>query len=967
ALHSLPRETIGPSTRRHGIVISEVMYHPTNRTDGRNLEYIELYNSQPWFQELGGWRISGAIDYTFPSNVVLQARSYFVVAANTVDFRSVYSFTNVHGPFLNTNGLQNSSGTLRIRNKADAVMFEMTYTGDPPYPAAADGGGHSLVLGRPSYGERDPRAWVASDLAGGNPGGPDTPITHVYRSLLINEVMAHTDPPQFDYIELHNRGTQAVNIGLCFLTDDPSTNKFQIASNTLINPGQFLSFSEQQLGFALSAAGETVFLKSPQNNRVIDAVRFPPQENGVPWGRSPDGATEFHRLNSPTPGTPNATRRPNQIVINEILFDPLNSESDMEFVELHNTTGMDISLAGWRLREGIIYTFPSNAVLRAGNYLTVARDPVVLRTHYPQLNTSNCWGGYNGSLANGGERIVLTMPDEVASTNTLGNWITNRIHIPVDEVAYGAGGRWSRWAAGGGSSLELRDARADNRLAPNWAASNESNRSGWVVVEATGVMDNGWAEATQLHVTLMGAGEAIVDDVEVIPSGGANLVANGNFNSGTSGWTFQGNHNQSQWTSSGGFGGSGGLHIVTQGKGDSGANRIRVQLSSVPAAGTTVTLRCRARWVKGNPNLLLRLRGNWHEAPGVLPTTYAFGTPAAANTRATVNAGPAITDVRHEPALPAGAQPVLVLARVHDPDGLAYLALHYRIDPQSTYRSVAMTNHGSGLFSTRIPAQAAGTTAAFFIQAIDNHPTSAQSSFPDDAPTREAVIRWGDPANPGTLPTYRMWITQTNVTRWSLEEKMSNRPKDVTFIYGNSRVIYNAGAWFHGSPYHSPSYNSPVGNSCDYDLGFPPDDALLGETDINLFRPGNGGGDGTAQAEIHGYWFGEQFGIPYLYHRPVFVLVNGQQRDNVFHDAQQPNGDFIDQWHPDDADGDLHKIMLGFEFGDMATGANEAGYSVIGSSFSRVTTTGGAWKQAWYRSVLPLRSASPSQQNNYTN
>src|SRR5437773_842006 len=37
----LPREPVSPSTHRHGIVISEVMYHPTNRTDGRNLEFIE--------------------------------------------------------------------------------------------------------------------------------------------------------------------------------------------------------------------------------------------------------------------------------------------------------------------------------------------------------------------------------------------------------------------------------------------------------------------------------------------------------------------------------------------------------------------------------------------------------------------------------------------------------------------------------------------------------------------------------------------------------------------------------------------------------------------------------------------------------------------------------------------------------------------------------------------------------------
>ena len=36
-----PVETIGPSTRRGALVISEVMYHPTNRPDAKDLEFIE--------------------------------------------------------------------------------------------------------------------------------------------------------------------------------------------------------------------------------------------------------------------------------------------------------------------------------------------------------------------------------------------------------------------------------------------------------------------------------------------------------------------------------------------------------------------------------------------------------------------------------------------------------------------------------------------------------------------------------------------------------------------------------------------------------------------------------------------------------------------------------------------------------------------------------------------------------------
>jgi hypothetical protein len=986
---SLPREPLGPTSRRHGVVISEVMYHPTNRADGRNLEFIELYNSQPWFEELGGWRISGAIDYIFPSNAVIQSKAFFIVAANPADFRTVYPgvpAANVFGPFANSNGLQNSSGTLRLRNSRDAILFEMNYTGDPPYPAAADGAGHSLVLARPSYGERDPRAWEASTAPGGNPGAVDTYSPVSQRTVVINEFLAHTDPPEVDYIELYNYGNAQVNLLGCILTDDPDTNKFIITTNsgsTVIPPRGFMVFTEGQLGFALSSGGETIYFKHSSGQRMLDAVRFEAQENGVATGRYPDGASSFSRLKTPTPGTNNAPVKPDDnVVINEIMFDPISNDADDEYIELHNRGTNAMDLSGWRIRDAVSFNIPDGTVIPPGGYLVIARNAARLMSQYQGLTPM---GDYSGSLANGGERIELNFPDEVVSTNAAGQLRTNIIHITVDEVTYGSGGRWGRWSAGGGSSLELRDARADNRLAPNWADSDESAKSQWVTVETTGVMDNGWADAYQLHVTLLGAGEALLDNVEVIPSGSGNVIANGTFESGTAGWVFQGNHNETSLETGEGFASSRSLHIRASGRGDSGANRVRTQLPSTLAPGTTVTLRAKVRWLKGNPNILLRLRGNWLEAPGYSLTARNLGTPGAPNSRAVPNIGPAITDVRHEPALPAASQPVLVTARVNDPDGLALLTLNYRIDPNTNYLASAMTNNGAGLFSTIIPGQASGATIAFFVQAADNFAPPASSAFPGSVngiarfetsraipltdPTlgRECVVRWGDTTIPGTLPTYRLWISQTNIARWSAEEKMSNRPKDVTFIYGTNRVIYNAGAWWHGSPYHSPGYDSPVGVSCDYDMFFPEDDRLLGETDINLFRPGNGGGDGQGQREIHAFWMGDQLGVPFLYHRPIFVFVNGQRRETVFHDAQQPNGDFIDQWYPDDANGDLHKIQLGFEFGDLAYGASEPGYAVVGANLARYTTTGGAKKQARYRATWPRRAAAPQELNDYTN
>jgi regulation of enolase protein 1 (concanavalin A-like superfamily) len=43
-----PHEPLGPSSRKTGIVISEIMWKPAPRTDGNNVEFLELYNSNPF-------------------------------------------------------------------------------------------------------------------------------------------------------------------------------------------------------------------------------------------------------------------------------------------------------------------------------------------------------------------------------------------------------------------------------------------------------------------------------------------------------------------------------------------------------------------------------------------------------------------------------------------------------------------------------------------------------------------------------------------------------------------------------------------------------------------------------------------------------------------------------------------------------------------------------------------------------
>src|SRR2546422_5136118 len=80
-------------------------------------------------------------------------------------------------------------------------------------------------------------------------------------------------------------------------------------------------------------------------------------------------------------------------------------------------------------------------------------------------------------------------------------------------------------------------------------------------------------------------------------------------------------------------------------------------------------------------------------------------------------------------------------------------------------------------------------------------------------------------------------------------------PRSTLFPYTTlfrSRVIYNIGGEYSGSPYHAPGFNSPIGNVCDYLLTFPNDDPLLGETDATLQWPGKDR-KSTRLNSSHGY------------------------------------------------------------------------------------------------------------------
>ena len=180
-----------------------------------------------------------------------------------------------------------------------AVLDSLDYDDESPWPVEADGQGYSLVrkeTNGPSYQASD---WELSANRGGSAFGGGV--------VLVNEILSHTDLPQTDVIELYNPGTEDVNIGGWYLTDDPiNPKKYVIPSNTIVPAGGYWAVNEDNnaapgaplnyfgTSFSLSSRGDFVYLFSGDSqNRLTGyshGTEFRATQNGVSIIRYINGA-----------------------------------------------------------------------------------------------------------------------------------------------------------------------------------------------------------------------------------------------------------------------------------------------------------------------------------------------------------------------------------------------------------------------------------------------------------------------------------------------------------------------------------------------------------------------------------------------------------------------------------------------------------------------------------------------------
>ena len=345
-------------------------------------DYIELHNGSTEKADISGYGLSDSLlegaKYVFPAGTVLEPGAYVVVWCGGE------AEDGMHAPF-------------KLSAGEEAVLFDAS--GRPLDTAVLNSVDSGMVL------RREGEVWTQAKPC---PGYPKTEAGMAeYEAslketedigLYINEFMASnatTICDSFgsysDWIELYNSTDTDMDISGFGISDNLSQPmKYRFPDGTTIAAKGYLVVfcsgnegmqnGELHAPFGLRSYGEDVVIAN-RAGRIIDSYSFKNQETDVSMARIPDGAGEFQSNSQPSPGYPNtgagysAFDAANRLPLGGVYISEFGGSTGSvasDWVELHNSTGSAVSLAGYGIsnnpKNPAKWVFPDISI-EPGEYL----------------------------------------------------------------------------------------------------------------------------------------------------------------------------------------------------------------------------------------------------------------------------------------------------------------------------------------------------------------------------------------------------------------------------------------------------------------------------------------------------------------------------------------------------------------------------------------------------------------------
>jgi hypothetical protein len=443
------------------IKITEIMYNAPNYNgiDGAGFDFVELKNVGSGIEPIGGYTFTDGIVYSFPGGTNLAGGEIVVLVADSTNFKLKYPTVSFFGQYTDT--LSNKGERIQLASPFPVDTFlSITYNDDFPWPILADGNGWSIVPveTNPTTNQKQGEEWRASADTGGSPGVDDgTPPT--FPEIIITECLTHTDPPEYDAVEIYNASSGAVDISGWFISDNRNNPaNFIIPDGTIMNAGDYLVYDELDFnldttGFVFNRTGDHVILFSADADTNLTGYAtgydFGAQYNGVSFGRWITSEGDVHFVAQPTTtlGIVNDSPKVGPVVITHINYKPLQgappAPTHEEYLVLQNITSSVVNLyyehwdatildTTWVVK-GVGFSFPLGLSLSPKEYVILTdTTPSYFRSQNVIPSFTKVYQ-YPGSLSNGKDNIRVMGPER---KDTLPTGAIYTPYVMIDQVNY---------------------------------------------------------------------------------------------------------------------------------------------------------------------------------------------------------------------------------------------------------------------------------------------------------------------------------------------------------------------------------------------------------------------------------------------------------------------------------------------------------------------------------------------------
>ncbi len=372
------------------VVFTEVMYDDTASTD---LEWVEIHNTTANSIDISGWVVGDAAVYpgpgsegviTIPAGTTIASNAYLVLCRITIP--------EITGEILCT-----GAGSWALTNTGDNLWLYTAATGGTlidgsltvSYPdGAANNAGNSIEkCDVNATWTGDPAAWIESTTVFATagryrhctPGAPNTPcgggdITPPALTSITVITNSQIDV-LFDESVNQTVAELASNYSVNNAVGNPSAAVRDVTNNALVH----LTFSAMA-----------------PNNYTLTVLNV----QDIAGNAATNLTGNFTVMGAAS----------NTVVITEVMYDD-TAGTDVEWIEIYNTTANPINIGGWIVTdhsaypptsEGALY-IPAGTTISAGQYLVLADTSIVeLTGELVCADSVGLWG-----LSNGGDNLAI--------------------------------------------------------------------------------------------------------------------------------------------------------------------------------------------------------------------------------------------------------------------------------------------------------------------------------------------------------------------------------------------------------------------------------------------------------------------------------------------------------------------------------------------------------------------------------